>query len=72
MVFAETFNGTRVMVSRVRDCEPNTGGYYCTIEKADSEAWLDDFCIHSEDCDCSDDEDVERYIRDYISQIESY
>lgn len=72
MITARTWNGTEVNVSFVKDVGVNEGGYYCTIEKADSEAWIDDFCIHPNDCDCTNLDDVERYAREYVESIEAY
>lgn len=72
MIITRTHKGTEVNVSFTPDVEPNEGGFYCTVEKTDSEAWLDDFCIHPEDCDCSDLNEVERFAREYIEKIKCY
>ena len=61
--------GQLVYVTYTDDCCENEGGYYC-------EVWADEdimydlgfFCVHPEDCDCSDDDAVEAYIQKYVAE----
>lgn len=73
MIQATTKKGLDVWVAFNPDCEYNTGGFYCEIwENQDMDCLLDDFCIHPGDCDCQDEAAVERYAKDYVSQIIDY
>ena len=68
MVAATDALGHIVYVTYINDCESNTGGLWCQVyadENCDRE--LDDFCIHPDDCDCSDEEVVEAYILGFVS-----
>lgn len=57
----------RVWVSRTKDCGDNAGGYYCQVyEDENMENQIDDFCIHQEDCDCTNDAEVDRFIEEYV------
>lgn len=69
MVEAKDALGQVVYVSRVEDCCENEGGYWCQVyadEFLDYE--LDDFCVHPEDCDCSDESAVDEYIKKYVAE----
>ncbi len=72
MITAKTQKGTRVWVSLVDDVEPNEGGYYCEIYRNQYGDRYDDFCIHTEDCDCKDDKAVTKFVREYVSSIKEY
>ena len=66
MVTAIDKAGHKVFVDYTPDCEYNEGGFYCeTFADEDGADKIDDFCIHPEDCDCTDEEAVEEYIRNY-------
>ena len=61
--------GHTLYVTTTPDCEDNEGGYYCEVyADEDFITKLDDFCVHPEDCDCDNDDEVEKYIMSYISQ----
>ena len=63
--------GQVVYVSYVDDCCENKGGYWCQVYCNDFLDYeIDDFCIHPEDCDCSDGNAVAERIRQYVSEQE--
>ena len=69
MVEAKTKDGQIVHCCINDDCEPNEGGYYVEIcLDCDLERW-DYFCVHPNDCDCSDIGAVEDYVRQYVSNL---
>lgn len=77
MVYCADSKGTPVAVAIVDDCEPNKGGFYCEvyikyITPLGCPYWaedrIDDFCIHTTDCDCTNNESVENYIKNFISR----
>lgn len=55
-----------VWISTCQDYGENEGGYFCQVY-ADEEMSkeIDYFCIHPEDCDCTDEEEVEKFIEEY-------
>lgn len=63
-----TADGFEVTINIVDDVEPNEGGFYVEIEIAEQK--VDDFCIHPEDCDCSDPIAVMEYARDYVRKLQ--
>lgn len=72
MIRAKTKKGTPVWVSTIEDVEPNKGGLYCEIYLNFFGDRYDDFCIHAEDCDCTNDKAVIAYVRNYVSNIKEY
>lgn len=61
----------KVWISMTSDCDENLGGYYCQIyNDKEMENQIDDFCIHTNDCDCSNQEEVEIFIREYTKQYQ--
>ena len=70
MIEATTKNGLTVWLAFVPDCEYNTGGWYVEVYLDEFGDRYDDFCIHTDDCDCSDDDAIIQYARDYIADIE--
>lgn len=49
------------------DCGENEGGYFCQVYGDDGfNIEIDYFCIHPEDCDCKNNEEVDNCIRKYI------
>lgn len=72
MITATTGKGTKVWVHAIEDVDPNKGGYYCEIYLNPNEDRYDDFCIHREDCDLTNDIDVREFIEEYVSQIVEY
>lgn len=72
MITATTKKGTTVEVSYVKDAEPNKNGMYCMIAIEPGCDTYDDFCIHSSDCDCNDENAIELFVKDYVSKIEEY
>lgn len=62
--------GQRVYVTFTPDVEPNKGGLYCeTFTDDRMEEKIDDFCIHSGDCEMTR-EGIEGYIADYYKDTE--
>jgi hypothetical protein len=63
--------GQAIYISYVDDCEENEGGFYCETY---SDEWgdnkIDDFCIHTDDCDCQNYDEVEEFIRHYYDDEE--
>lgn len=72
MCKATTGKGTPVWLAFVPDCDYNTGGWYVEIYLDEYGDRFDDFCIHVDDCDCSDDVATEKYATEYVSQIMDY
>lgn len=59
-----------VWVSITTDCGENAGGYYCQVYKDEDMSYqIDDFCIHTYDCDCTNDNDVENFIMLYVNEM---
>lgn len=55
-----------VWISKCRDVGENEGGYFCEVyDNEDMDNRIDYFCIHPENCDCDNDEEVENFIREY-------
>ena len=74
MIHAKTKKGTDVWVALVDDVDENEGGFYCEVYEdpwCDSDR-IDDFCIHPEDVDCSNDSEVTAYVCNYIKEVEEY
>jgi len=69
MTKAKTKNGKRVWLSFVPDCEYNTGGWYVEVYLDEYGDRYDDFCVHLDDCDCTDMNAVEQYAKDYVSGL---
>lgn len=57
-----------VTINIVDDVEPNEDGFYVEVEIKEQK--VTDFCIHPEDCDCSDPIAVMEYARDYVQNLE--
>lgn len=56
----------KVWIGCIPDCGENLGGYFCEVwsdEEMDNR--IDYFCIHPDDCDCTDSEAVEKFIKEY-------
>ena len=70
-MWCKTAKGTKVEVTFVEDVEPNKGGYYCEVEIG-HKPYYDNFCIHPEDCDCSNMDEVEKEARRIVSEIKEY
>ena len=61
----------KVWVSTTPDCAENLGGYYCQVySDEDMENQIDDFCIHTDDCDCNNQEEVEKFIKEYTEMYQ--
>ena len=61
----------KVWISRTYDCGENKGGYFCQVYKDENmEYEIDFFCIHPEDCDCKNDEEVDSFIEEYAKQYQ--
>lgn len=72
MVKGKTKKGTRVWMSYIPDCEDNTGGFYVEVYLNQYGDRYDYFCVHPEDCDCKNSEAVEKFMKEYVSQIKDY
>lgn len=59
-------------MSYIPDCEDNTGGFYVEVYLNQYGDRYDYFCVHPEDCDCNDSEAVEKFMKEYVSQIKDY
>lgn len=58
-----------VWIGHIRDCGENEGGYFCEVyDNEDMDNRIDYFCIHPEDCDCTDENEVEKFIKWYAEQ----
>ena len=68
----KTGKGTPVIVVFNDDVEPNKGGYWCEVLLHEGEDRIDDFCIHPEDCDCSNWAEVLQYAYDYMQTVTEY
>ena len=61
----------RVWISMTPDCDVNAGGYYCQVYTDEAmEHQIDDFCIHPEDCDCSNQEDLAKFVANYAEMYQ--
>jgi hypothetical protein len=61
----------KVWISTTTDCGENLGGYYCQVYTDENmENQIDDFCIHTDDCDCSNQEEVEKFIWQYAKMYQ--
>ena len=69
---AWTKKGTRVWLSFIPDCGSNAGGWYVEIYLDEHLSRYDDFCIHPEDCNCTDFYEVELVAKEYVKNIEDY
>lgn len=69
MTKAKTKNGRTVWLAFVPDCEYNTGGWYVEVYLNQYGDRYDDFCVHLDDCDCTDMNAVEQYAKDYVSGL---
>lgn len=61
----------KVCISCIEDCDENEGGYFCQVytdESLDHE--IDYFCIHPEDCDCTNEKEVDKFIEEYAKQYQ--
>ena len=68
----KTARGTKVYLAFHEDVAPNLGGYWVEIYLDPNGDRHDDFCIHPEDCDCSDFVKVVMFADDYVSRITDY
>lgn len=66
MTKTKTKNGKNVWLSFVPDCEYNIGGWYVEVYLDEYGDRYDDFCIHPEDCDCTNMDVVEQYAKNYV------
>ena len=72
MITAHTAKYTRVYLDILPDCGENEGGYYVEIYLKPEGDRYDDFCIHPDDCDCNNWNEVVDYARYVISTIICY
>lgn len=69
MITTKDKAGQTVYITYIEDCGENEGGYYCEVYADEDLMYdLDFFCVHPEDCDCSDDDAVEAYIREFVAE----
>ena len=69
MTKAKTKNGRTVWLAFVPDCEYNTGGWYVEVYLNQYGDRYDEFCVHLEECDCTEMNAVEQYAKDYVSGL---
>ena len=59
----------KVWIGCIPDCDENEGGYFCEVwDDEYMNNRIDYFCIHPEDCDCNNPEEVKKFIRWYAEQ----
>lgn len=62
--------GNVVYVSYTKDCDDNEDGFFCQVFADEYDNEIDTFCIIPEDCDCTNEEEVEKYIERYVADID--
>ncbi len=72
MMPAKTKKGTIVYLSFIPDCGSNVGGWYVEIYLDQDGDRYDDFCIHPDDCNCSNYNAVAEFAKKYVSSIKEY
>lgn len=61
----------KVYISITDDCDENLNGYYCQVFSDENmQNQIDDFCIHTEDCDCNNQDEVEKFIKEYAGMYQ--
>lgn len=61
----------KVYIHYIEDCDENKGGYYCEVyDTEEMDNRIDYFCVHTDDCDCNNVEDVEKFIRWYAEMYQ--
>ena len=56
----------KVWITYIKDCDENEDGYFCEVyADEDYSERIDYFCIHPEDCDCTNEDEVEKFIEEY-------
>ena len=74
-MICKTKNGIELNVVDLPDVGENEGGVFCEVYSVDDTNYdnvLDYIVVHREDVDCSNDEAVEKYIKDYIHNLEIF
>ena len=68
-------NGRTCYVAMTPDVDPNEGGFYCEVYRYQTYDYkIDDFVIHSgsdgdlPDCDCTNEEEVEKYAEKWVRE----
>lgn len=69
---AKTGKGTPVWFWMMPDCDENEGGFYVEIGLDENLEMYDYFCIHPDDCDCNNEDEVYTYAKEYINGIMDY
>ena len=72
MLEAISKNGKKVYLSFNPDCDENEGGWFVEVYFNQYGDYQDYFCIHPEDCDCKNQDEVDECAKRYISEIEYY
>lgn len=63
----------KVYIDCMKDCGENTGGYYCVVYSDKYfENEIDNFCIYPDDCDCNNQEEVEKFLQQYAEMYRYY
>ena len=61
----------KVYIHYIEDCDVNKGGYYCEVyDTEEMDNRIDYFCVHTDDCDCNNAEEVEKFIRLYAEMYQ--
>lgn len=70
MLEAISKDGHKVYLDYIEDCEDNEGGFFVMVyayEDSLSCDYFDYFCIHTDDCDCTNYDEVEKYAVKYVA-----
>lgn len=70
MLEAISKDGHKVYLAFVPDCEENEGGYFVEVYENEDICtcdYFDYFCIHTDDCDCTNYDEVEKYAVKYVA-----
>lgn len=72
MIKSKTKKGTEVYCYIHEDCGDNKGGFFveiCLVEDGDR---FDDMVVRQSDCDCTDRNEVEKFVESRIESINEY
>lgn len=63
--------GNSIYVSTTPDCGTNKGGFFCQVYADESLNYeIDDFGVHPTDCDCTNENEVEEFIENYVGRLD--
>ena len=73
----KTKKGTEIKLAYVPDCGSNAGGWYVEVY-ADLPGHdingdpYDNFCVHKDDCNCENFDEVEKFAEEYAMEMLEY